>query len=57
MEDREDQTEKQQRNAELADEEPDVEAHRFDIGRTDVGRTDVGRTDVDRTDADRTDAG
>ncbi len=51
MEDREDQTGEQQRNAELADEEPDVEAHRFDVGRSDVSRSDIERADADRADA------
>ena len=27
-------------------DEPDVEAHRADIGRADVGRADIGRNDA-----------
>ena len=34
-----------------ADEEPDVEAHRFDAGRADAGRADAGRADAGRADA------
>ena len=26
-------------------EEPDVEAHRYDVGRADVGRADIGRNE------------
>jgi len=27
-------------------DEPDVEAHRADVGRADVGRADIGRNDA-----------
>jgi hypothetical protein len=32
-------------------DEPDVEAHRFDVGRADAGRADAGRADAGRADA------
>ena len=28
------------------DDEPDVEAHRSEIGRTEIGRTEIGRTEL-----------
>jgi len=33
------------RSAEDEKDEPDVEAHRADVGRADVGRADIGRNE------------
>ena len=33
------------RSAEDEKEEPDVEAHRYDVGRAEVGRADIGRNE------------
>jgi hypothetical protein len=46
-----DQVRSEEEHVRSADEEPDVEGHRFDVGRADAGRADAGRADAGRADA------